>query len=125
MNILNFQLVKGLTLKVEITPHRIYAIPRPPITTKAPTHIGVYSGKYRYYDSSYPADFKGSCKKSKSFYKIPKDKTHFVFQECKNHPGNPSGFIPGKPTFVSSSTIPATPQSEFRLFQLFQWWSDW
>ena len=56
----------------------------------------------------YPADFKESEEKSKSFYRIPEEKTHFVFRDCKNHPDDLSGFVSGKPTFISSSGIPTS-----------------
>ncbi len=107
MNNPDFQLIKVLPQKIEIAPHKIYAIPSTTLPPHKPlpiiTHIGVYSGRYSHYNSSYSSDFEGCGRRSKRFYKIPKGATHFVFRECENNSGNPSGFIPGKPTFLPAA----------------------
>ena len=104
----DFQLIKEL-LREEIVPHKIYTIPEVWPDSNPITHIGEYNGEYNYYYSSYPSDFKGiSKKKSKRFYKIPNEATHFVFKDYKGNPGNPAGFIAGKPTF-----LPAAKTHEF------------
>ena len=96
----DFQLIKELPREIEIIPHKIYEIPQFRLSGVRLTHIGVYNGRHSYYKSSHPADFKGCGKKSKSFYKIPHNASHFVFQNCIGNLGNPTGFKAGRPTFL-------------------------